>query len=602
MCEQLDMRYLDGLAKQLYTLMKGEELEEGLKARASLDRIGIFQHLIVRAIRESTLSCFNARPYYFNGRIYVPMTGEGWEAFNSLILRTADVCGLPISDRVKLEGVKKVCRGEVVLKTFEPDSSIIVLKNGVLRLEDNTFHAFDRRFKQVTQLDFDYNPKEYPSVWVNKFLRDVLDEDCQKLLQEYMGAIFVDRRKVKIEKMLILYGAGSNGKSVIQSTLIGLLGEDNVKTIGIRDLTCGSERKQNVASINGKRLNYCSEIQTREFGANSDALKALISGEPVEVRTLYMNNYTARNIPLLMANANKIPYIRDISHGLARRIIILPFEKIIEERNQNKMLARQLRREYAGILNWMLVGRERFKENGYTFSIPPKVRDLMEDSVANSSTVLRFMREKDFHRVLPDMDIKPKYLKAQALHLMYTKWCRLKGLEEESMRKFGLTLTEAGFVKRGTTEGTVYAVYMSNPRGIADVEYRKPNAQGKIQGVPALAHWLHIPATTCRMLLNQGVFEKCYTRAGRQFWFDLDKCRDALEKYNDEKKKKTLINIERERQAFNREMALKREPFRKAAKLPKDPGKFIYVRDEFNYDFDIDNYKEFIKYGDYEQE
>ena len=196
-----------------------------------------------------------------------------------------------------------------------------------------------------------------PNVWTDYFLDAVLDQSAQKVLQEFMGAIFIDRRKVKIEKMLILYGAGSNGKSVIQSTLIGLLGEDNVKTLAISDLISGSERKQNIASINGKRLNYCSEIQTREFGQNADALKALISGEPFEVRLVYINNFTARNIPLLMANANRIPYIKDFSHGLSRRLIILPFERVIEEKNQNKRLAKELQKEYSGILNWILAGR-----------------------------------------------------------------------------------------------------------------------------------------------------------------------------------------------------------------------------------------------------
>lgn len=392
--------YIDRLARSLYTLMKGDELESGLSERRPADRIGVFQELLIKAIKKSTLCSFNGRPYYYDGRIYVQLGRDSWDAFNSLVLRVADKCGLPAGDKTKLEGVKKVCRGEVSLKVLEPDSSIIVLRNGVLDLERNTFHKFNKRFKQVTQMDFDYNPEAYPNVWIDRFLHDVLDEPGQRVLQEFMGAIFIDRRKVKIEKMLILYGAGSNGKSVIQSTLIGLLGEENVKTLAISDLISGAERKQNVASINGKRLNYCSEIQTKEFGQNADALKALISGEPFEVRLVYVNNFTARNIPLLMANANRIPYIKDSSHGLSRRLIILPFEHIIEEKNQDRQLGRILKGEYSGILNWILAGRQRLIENGYQFSIPPRLQNIVEEYQAESSTVLRFMKFKDYNRSL----------------------------------------------------------------------------------------------------------------------------------------------------------------------------------------------------------
>lgn len=77
---------------------------------------------------------------------------------------------------------------------------------------------FNKKYKQTTQLNFDYNPDEHPYYWTEIFLDRVLpDSVSQRVLQEFMGAIFIDRRKVKLEKMLILYGAGSNGKSVIQA-------------------------------------------------------------------------------------------------------------------------------------------------------------------------------------------------------------------------------------------------------------------------------------------------------------------------------------------------------------------------------------------------
>lgn len=251
--------YIDRLAGEFYRLMKGDVLTKGLEEKRPSDRIGVFQELLIKALKRSTLCCFNGRPYYFDGKIYVQLGKEGWDAFNSLVLRIADRCGLPPGDKTKLEGVKKVCRGELSLKQLEIDSNIIVLRNGVLDLNREGPIAlellkFNKKYKQVTMMDFDYDPNFHASVWEEHFLDEVLDPPSRDLLQEFMGAIFIDRKTVRIEKMMILYGAGSNGKSVIQSTLIGLLGEENVKTIAISDLIGGNERKQNVASINGKRL------------------------------------------------------------------------------------------------------------------------------------------------------------------------------------------------------------------------------------------------------------------------------------------------------------------------------------------------------------
>ena len=592
--------YIDKIAGEFYRLMKGDALDKGLEEKRPADRIGVFQELLIKALKRSTLCCFNGRPYYFNGKIYVQLGKDSWDAFNSLVLRIADRCGLPAGDKTKLEGVKKVCRGEVSLKQLEPDSSIIVLRNGVLDLEDNRFYKFNKRFKQVTQLDFDYNPDEQPNVWTDYFLDAVLDPHCQKVLQEFMGAIFIDRRKVKIEKMLILYGAGSNGKSVIQSTLIGLLGEENVKTLAISDLISGSERKQNIASINGKRLNYCSEIQTKEFGQNADALKALISGEPFEVRLVYINNFTARNIPLLMANANRIPYMKDFSHGLARRLIILPFENVIEEQNQNKQLAKELRKEYPAILNWILAGRQRLINNGYQFSLTQDMQEFVTDKMAESSSVLSFMKAKDYNRSILDLEHEIRWLKAEQLFRSYLAWCVKEGLNPETDKKFYITLKEAGYANKRNLNGSLYGVYLTNPKPIKE-EFKRKNENDLIDGMDNLAHWCHVSRQTIEKMMRCNLLEGCYTKEGRRYWFMLDKSRKAVKKFLRKVDGRTAdgkvpAELKAARRAFNWDMKERGLPYRKAENYDPHALGIIYVTDEFNYQLDKDDYKRFIKF------
>ncbi|MEB3372615.1 hypothetical protein SFC43_01335 [Bacteroides sp. CR5/BHMF/2] len=122
---------------------------------------------------------------------------------------------------------------------------------------------------------YDYNPEEHIFLW-KQFIDEVLpDEGWQHVFQEFLGSIFIDRRTAKIETMLVLRGSGSNGKSVVFETIMGILGRDNVSNFGIGALITGTERKKNIAYINGKRLNYCSEIQALEIGRIVTFLKAL---------------------------------------------------------------------------------------------------------------------------------------------------------------------------------------------------------------------------------------------------------------------------------------------------------------------------------------
>lgn len=594
--------YITKLAGQLYTRMRGAKLDEALEGRRPADRIGMFQDLLIEAIKKSTLCCFNGRPYYFGGRIYEQLGREGWDAFYSLVKAVADKCNMQPGDKTKLESVCKVCRREVSLKILEPDNHIIVLRNGVLDVESNTFHKFSKKFRQVTQMDFDYAPDEYPFLWVDTFLSRVLpDEGMQRVLQEFMGAIFIDRDKAKIEKMLILKGAGSNGKSVVFETLKGLLGEDNIKTIPLSELIGGSERKQNIASINGKRLNYCSEIQTQEFGKNVDALKALISGEPFEVRLVYINNFTARNIPLLMANANRMPYIKDWSHGLSRRIIILPFDVVLEEREQNKQLSRELRKEYPGILNWILAGRQRLIANNYQFSVSQVLADTVAEYQAESSSVLAFMKAKDYKRSLLEIEREPRWLEAQKLWYAYVKWCAENSIAPESQKKFSMVLNEAGFGKRRTPEGVSYAVYVVHERPIKE-EFKKKNEVGTVDGMDNLAHWCHVSRQTIEKMVRNGLLDGCYTMEGRRYHFDLSESRKAVRKflradkrYDDGKVKEEL---KAERRSFNAYMKQRGEPFRKYDKPNPHAKGIIYVADEFNYQLHRENYEEFIKFKD----
>ena len=597
-----ETNYITKLAGQLYTRMKGEKLDEALEGKRPADRIGMFQDLLIDAIKKSTLCCFNGRPYYFGGRIYEQLGREGWDAFYSLVKAVADRCRMQPGDKTKLESVCKVCRREMSLKELKVDNHIIVLQNGVLDVEHNTFHKFSKKFKQVTQMNFDYNPDEVPFLWKDIFLDRVLpDEGMQRVLQEFMGAIFIDRDKAKIEKMLILKGAGSNGKSVVFETLKGLLGEDNIKTIPLSGLIGGSDLKQNIASINGKRLNYCSEIQTKEFDKNVDALKALISGEPVEVRLLYVNNFTARNIPLLMANANRMPYIKDWSHGLSRRIIILPFDVVLEEREQNKQLSSELRKEYPGILNWILAGRQRLIANNYQFSVSQALADTVEEYQSESSTVLAFMKAQDYHRTLLEVQREPRWMGAEKLHRAYVKWCVQNHLPFETQKKFSMVLQEAGFTKDRKSNCVVYAVYTTSDRPIKE-EFKKKNEVGQVVGMKNLAHWCSVSRQLVEKMLRSGALNGCFTMEGRRYYFDLTESRKAIRKYLRGDKRyddgKVPPELKAERRKFNAYMKEKGEPFRKAETPEARAKGIIYVADDFNYQLHKNNYEEFIKFKD----
>lgn len=592
----MDQKKYRKLVSEVFSSMKGEKLTAALDYKRPSERVDAVQDLMRQAIIKSSIGYFNGSPYFFAGRIYEPMT---WNDFGNLVYDLMHKCSLPNGDYSRIEGVIRVCRRSISGKVLRPNNSIVVMKNCVLDLETRKTHKFNKKFIQVTAVDFDYDPEQYPNAWCN-FLDEVLDMDVQRVLQEFLGSVFIDRSKAKMEQMVILKGAGGNGKSVIFETVMGLLGRENVSNFGIGALLGGADRKKNIAFINGKRLNYCSEIQTAEFGRDSDALKALISGEPTEARPLYGDNFTAYNIPLLMANANKLPYLKDWSHGMRRRIIIIPFDRIIPESLQNKSLARELTKDYPGIFNWLLAGRERFIANGYKLTNLKVLDEAADEYQAESSTVLQYMKAKDYNRSVIETPIEPKWLQAQKLYHGYTKWCAENNIEGETLKKFGMVLNEAGYMKRKNHDCMVYAVYQHNERPVAE-EYKKKNEAGQVQGMRNLAHWTGVSRQTIEKIVRAGALDGCYTKDGNYYYFNLSDSRAAIRKFLKSIKRSRMVgevpeDVKADRRSFNKLMKEYGEPFRKYdAPDPNGIG-LIYVTDEFNYQLDKNNWKDFVKF------
>ena len=67
------------------------------------------------------------------------------------------------------------------------------------------------------------------------------DADAQRVLAEFIGFSFV--RGINPEKMLVLLGGGSNGKSVTLAIIEALLGRQNVSNVTLSDLTCDAEKR-----------------------------------------------------------------------------------------------------------------------------------------------------------------------------------------------------------------------------------------------------------------------------------------------------------------------------------------------------------------------
>lgn len=453
----------DMLLEEMWGIMMkecdGKDIEVAVKIRSPYERLGTVTEILRNAAEKSSLSRFNGNLYCFTGKIYETV---GWRDVKNVVYDLMKRMKCPMSDFQRKDAITRDVIDVLDKTVVEIRNEIVVFENCVLDTDTMETFPHSRDFVQITKLNYDYDPEAKTFMWY-QFLNDVLpDEQRQRILQMFLGAVFVDRSLAKIESMLILKGSGSNGKSVVFETVMGVLGRDNVSNFGLGALISGNDRKMNIATMNGKRLNYCSEIQMKEFGSNSDSLKAIISGEPIEARRIYGGNFTARNIPLLMANANQLPYLKDVSHGMARRLCVLSFDVEITRDRQNKSLAKDLVSEYPAIFNWMMEGRRQFVANNYKLPVNHDLEDAIEEYQSEYDSALKFMQDMGFKRQISEdvTDIVPRWMSLSSLYSRYLRWCTANHVDQVHTKiQFSRTLNTAGWRKHTNQYGVEFGVY-----------------------------------------------------------------------------------------------------------------------------------------------
>ncbi len=326
------------------------------------------------------------------------------------------------------------------------EPTMVNLANGTLMVDINNIrllpHSIDRFITYQLPFCYDDEAECNEFQW---FLDDVLpDKALQNILAEYIGYLFIPNNKLKLEKTLLLYGKGANGKSVFFDIINALLGSENVSNYGLMHLT--DDKGNYRAQLADKLLNYSSELDKK---MNFTIFKQLVSGETIDAKNLYDNPFQMTNYARLMFNANELPPKAEQSNAYFRRIIIIPFEKNIPEGQQDKFLAKRIiDNELPGVLNWVLKGLARLLKH-QTFTTADAAKEIQDIYRIENDNVLLFMEEFDY--VKDDEN----YIPLSTLYSEYLVFCEAGTYFRKSKIHFSKSLVDNGFVKTKKNLGMV---------------------------------------------------------------------------------------------------------------------------------------------------
>ena len=236
---------------------------------------------------------------------------------------------------------------------WDSDEWILNTPGGIVDLHTGRLHP-SNRLKYCTKSTSVIPDGDCP-LWL-QFLLQITKNDAE--LVSYLKRVFgyILTGSTREHTLFFFFGSGANGKSVTISAVTGIL-SDYAKVAPMETFTAtqGESHPTDLAGLQGSRCVTAAETEDGRRWAVSK-VKALTGRDTVSARFMRCDFF--QYIPqfkLLIAGNHK-PGLKRVDEAVRRRFHLIPFAVTIPEDQRDKELHEKLRREWPGILQWMIEG------------------------------------------------------------------------------------------------------------------------------------------------------------------------------------------------------------------------------------------------------
>lgn len=218
---------------------------------------------------------------------------------------------------------------------------------------------------------------------------EVVDERKIRTVLESMALCLIKDNEL-VQKAFMHTGKGSNGKSILFGILFAMLGVDNVSAKTIHDFEGNNFA---AASLENVLANICADVGSKGI-YETEALKKIISGDPLDCERKFYDSYTFQPYATLIFSANEIPIVEDESDAFARRFELIEWEKSFygKDRDNTVKTIKHTPSEISGIFNKLTpIAKELLQKESLKYE--STVEDAKIKWLKKSDSVNRFLDE-----------------------------------------------------------------------------------------------------------------------------------------------------------------------------------------------------------------
>lgn len=334
----------------------------------------------------------------------------------------------------KMADALKSCRytfGQLSVNDLDSRPHLLQVANGVVDLKTGKLRDASPDDYLTLRCPVKFDPRAQCPRF-EQFIKEITEgdtEDASFLLRWYGYNLTGETRE---QKLVFHYGDGSNGKSVMNSVMMHILG-DYAKTVpaeAFMHKASGGDAAPFIARLVGVRMIATSEVSS---GArmNESLIKNVTGEDIIPTRNLFKNAFDLRPRFKMNIFGNHQPTVKDDTFAMWRRLLVFPYMVRFEGDDVDKHLKPKLLSEDSGILNKLVAEAVAFYKSGLLESDAViRASRSYEDSMDSFAA---FANDQIDERGTADDDEENgKFVSTEVIHGAYKAWCKSKDFPRPS--------------------------------------------------------------------------------------------------------------------------------------------------------------------------
>lgn len=339
---------------------------------------------------------------------------------------------LASADRVIAANIEQWDEAQWMLNT---PAGVLDLKTG--KMQPHRREDYHSKITAVAPAQFADCPR-----WLG-FLDRIMAGDDQMIQFLKRMAGYALTGSTREQSLFFAYGSGANGKGVFMNTLKRVL-KDYATSTQMETLTVsrGERHPTEVADLKGARLVITSE--TGEGRWNEARIKQFTGGDPLKARLMHRDFFEFYPTFKLLISGNHEPRLRNVDRAMRRRLMMIPFNVIIPDIEQDKELVEHLQGEWPAIFRWALDGCLEWQEQ-HGLNPPAKVLGATQEYFESEDSLGAWLTERFVTKFDKGYDGRDLWMGNAEIFGDWKTWAEKNGEFVGSQKRLTEQLRQRGF-------------------------------------------------------------------------------------------------------------------------------------------------------------